>query len=82
MAAVSTGRYTAPVEFPASCDVRVNDTSLGVSLRGSKKHPGRVSPPNLNRNGSITLQPGRLNHVDMWYANTTNVRGRQWVNVH
>lgn len=74
MATISADDHTAPVEFPYTCEARVNDRPLGVSLRGNKKHAGRVSPPDLNRNGSITFLPGRLNRVEVAYANTTSVR--------
>ena len=72
MASVSVADHAAPVDFPYTCEARVNERPLGVSLRGSKKHAGCVSPPDLNRNGSITLLPGRLNRVELMYANTTS----------
>ncbi|WFD41949.1 E3 SUMO-protein ligase pli1 [Malassezia psittaci] len=71
MASISTGHQT-PVEFPFTCEASVNDKALGVSLKGSKKHPGRVSPPNLNRSSHLHLQPGKLNRVELAYANTTS----------
>lgn len=69
MASVSPKREAAPVEFPYTCDARINEHSLNVNLRGNKKHAGRVSPPNLNRNGHLSLQPGKLNRVELSYAN-------------
>lgn len=72
MASITTG-HNAPVEFPFTCEARVNEKPLGVSLKGSKKHPGRVSPPDVNRNGSLLLLPGRLNRVEIAYANAPSV---------
>ncbi|WFD30374.1 hypothetical protein MSPP1_001393 [Malassezia sp. CBS 17886] len=72
MACVSTPRFAAPVEFPYTSEASVNGRALGVSLKGNKKHAGRVSPPDLNRNGSVTLLPGRLNRVELTYANAPN----------
>lgn len=69
MASVSPSHQAAPVEFPFTCDARINDHSLNVNLRGNKKHAGRVSPPNLNRNGHLSMQPGKLNRVELSYAN-------------
>lgn len=73
MASITMTHY-APVEFPYTSEARVNEKPLGVSLKGSKKHPGRVSPPDVNRNHSLVLQPGRLNRVELAYANAPNVR--------
>lgn len=73
MASITSG-HLAPVEFPFTSEARVNDKALGVSLKGSKKHPGRVAPPDVNRNGSLLLQPGRVNRVELAYANAQNVR--------
>lgn len=70
MASVSPSHQAAPVEFPFTCDARINDHSLNVNLRGNKKHAGRVSPPNLNRNGHLSMQPGKLNRVELSYANS------------
>ncbi|WFD01985.1 hypothetical protein MOBT1_000668 [Malassezia obtusa] len=76
MASITTG-HNAPVEFPFTCEARVNEKPLGVSLKGSKKHPGRVSPPDVNRNGSLLLLPGRLNRVEIAYANAPSLQQRQ-----
>lgn len=73
MASWSTSN-AAPIEFPYTSEARVNDKPLGVSLKGNKKHPGRVSPPDINRHGSVHLQQGRLNRVEVAYANTPTVR--------
>ncbi|WFD19556.1 hypothetical protein MCAP1_001790 [Malassezia caprae] len=69
MASVSPPKQAAPVEFPYTSEARINEHSLGVSLKGNKKHAGRVAPPNLNRLGHLHLQPHRLNRVELSYAN-------------
>jgi len=74
MASVSPPKQAAPVEFPHTSEARINDRSLGVSLKGNKKHVGRVAPPNLNRLGHLHLQPNRLNRVELSYANAPMVR--------
>lgn len=74
MASVSASKKAAPVEFPYTSEARINERSLGVSLKGNKKHAGRVAPPNLNRNGHLHIQPNRLNRVELSYANAPMVR--------
>jgi len=74
MASVSPPKQAAPVEFPYTSEARINEHSLGVSLKGNKKHAGRVAPPNINRLGHLHLQPNRLNRVELSYANAPMVR--------
>ncbi|PWY99663.1 hypothetical protein BCV70DRAFT_200589 [Testicularia cyperi] len=68
-AASLSGRNPAPLDFPLACEARVNGTTLTVNLRGSKKHVGRVPPPNLNKDKALVLVPNRPNRVDLTYTN-------------
>ncbi|EPQ27442.1 uncharacterized protein PFL1_04980 [Pseudozyma flocculosa PF-1] len=64
-----SGRFQAPVEFPLTCEVRVNGTQLSTNLRGSKKNVGRVPPPNLNKDNQLLLQSQRQNRIELTYTN-------------
>ncbi|KAJ9479802.1 E3 SUMO-protein ligase SIZ2 [Pseudozyma hubeiensis] len=68
-AASLSGRNPATVEFPLTCEARVNTHTLSTNLRGSKKQAGRVPPPNLNKDNTLVLQEGRPNRIDLTYAN-------------
>ncbi|GAC95846.1 zinc finger protein [Pseudozyma hubeiensis SY62] len=68
-AASLSGRNPATVEFPLTCEARVNTHALSTNLRGSKKQAGRVPPPNLNKDNTLVLQEGRPNRIDLTYAN-------------
>ncbi|KAJ2928950.1 hypothetical protein H1R20_g8133, partial [Candolleomyces eurysporus] len=57
-----------PVEFPPTCEVRVNNTQLSANLKGLKKKPGTAPPPDLGKLARCTPQPNR---VEMVYVNST-----------
>ncbi|CAO1628889.1 unnamed protein product [Parajaminaea phylloscopi] len=59
----------APVEFPASCEARINGHLYSSSLKGSKKSPGRVPPPNLNKDKTLMTRDGMVNKIELVYAN-------------
>lgn len=68
-AASLSGRNPAIIEFPLTCEARVNNQTLSTNLRGSKKNIGRVPPPNLNKDGMLSLIAGRPNRIDLTYTN-------------
>ncbi|SNX85298.1 related to SIZ1 - E3-like factor in the SUMO pathway [Melanopsichium pennsylvanicum] len=68
-AASLSGRNPATVEFPLTCQARVNGHNLSTNLRGSKKNIGRVPPPNLNKDNMLSIVPGRPNRIELTYAN-------------
>ncbi|KAF8530971.1 PINIT domain-containing protein [Gautieria morchelliformis] len=57
-----------PIEFPATCEVRVNNVQLGANLKGLKKKPGTAPPPDLGK--AVKLGPQVMNRVDMVYVNS------------
>lgn len=59
----------AQVEFPMSCEARINGTLYSSSLKGSKKTPGRVPPPNLNKDKTLITREGMVNKIELVYAN-------------
>lgn len=68
-AASLSGRNPAVIEFPLTCEARVNNQTLSLNLRGSKKNVGRVPPPNLNKDNALALKEGRPNRIDLTYTN-------------
>ena len=55
------------VEFPPTCEVRVNSVQLTASLKGLKKKPGTAPPPDL---GKYIRVSGATNRVEMVYVNS------------
>ncbi|OSD03150.1 hypothetical protein PYCCODRAFT_1434570 [Trametes coccinea BRFM310] len=57
-----------PIEFPPTCEVRVNGVQLTANLKGLKKKPGTAPPPDLGK--SVRLVYGQTNRVEMIYVNS------------
>ncbi|KAG9314317.1 putative E3 SUMO-protein ligase [Chiua virens] len=55
-----------PVEFPPTCEVRVNGMALQANLKGLKKKPGTAPPADLGR----TVRMNGQNRVEMVYVNS------------
>ncbi|KAJ7225563.1 PINIT domain-containing protein [Mycena pura] len=56
-----------PIEFPPTCDVRVNTIQLNANLKGLKKKPGTAPPPDLGKH--IRLNTAS-NKVEMIYVDS------------
>lgn len=55
-----------PIEFPPTCEVRVNGVQLTANLKGLKKKPGTAPPADLGK----TVRPTGQNRVEMVYVNS------------
>lgn len=58
-----------PIEFPPTCEVRVNSQSLVTNFRGIKKKPGTAPPADitaLTKRGTA----GLFNQLEMVYVNS------------
>ncbi|KAF8230622.1 hypothetical protein L208DRAFT_1362781 [Tricholoma matsutake] len=56
-----------PIEFPPTCEVRVNNVQLTANLKGLKKKPGTAPPPDLGKYVRLT---NVQNRVEMVYVNS------------
>ncbi|KAG6862364.1 hypothetical protein C0995_011804 [Termitomyces sp. Mi166 len=56
-----------PVEFPPTCEVRVNNVQLAANLKGLKKKPGTAPPPDIGKHCRFTAIP---NKIEMVYVNS------------
>lgn len=57
-----------PIEFPPTCEVRVNNVQLSANLKGMKKKPGTAPPPDLGK--SLRLSNTASNRIEMVYVNS------------
>lgn len=57
----------ALMEFPPTCEVRVNDKQIQANLKGLKKKPGTAPPPNIYSYVRLNTSP---NKVDIVYVNS------------
>ncbi|KAJ6575057.1 PINIT domain-containing protein [Mycena capillaripes] len=60
------------IEFPPTCEVRVNNVQLGANLKGLKKKPGTAPPPDISKyiRLSTTNNSKASNKVEMIYVNS------------
>jgi E3 SUMO-protein ligase PIAS1 len=66
-AAIRTFNASSPIEFPPTCEVRVNSVPLTASLKGLKKKPGTAPPPDL---GKFVRLNTTQNRIEMIYVNS------------
>ena len=57
-----------PIEFPPTCEVRVNGMQLTANLKGLKKKPGTAPPPDLGK--SVKTAYNQTNRIEMIYVNS------------
>jgi len=62
------GGNPCPIEFPPTCEIRVNQVQITASTKGMKKKPGTAPPAHLGN--SVRLTIGHQNRVEMIYVNS------------
>lgn len=65
--AASSSSVPCLVEFPPTCEVRVNNVQLNANLKGLKKKPGTAPPPDITKLARLTGTPNR---VELVYVNS------------
>ncbi|KAI6008232.1 PINIT domain-containing protein [Pisolithus orientalis] len=55
-----------PIEFPPTCEVRVNGAVLNANLKGMKKKPGTAQPADISK----SVRPTGQNRIEMVYVNS------------
>ncbi len=63
----STNSVPCLVEFPPTCEVRVNNVQLNANLKGLKKKPGTAPPPDITKLARLVSAP---NKVELVYVNS------------
>ncbi|KAH9486987.1 E3 SUMO-protein ligase pli1 [Psilocybe cubensis] len=66
MGSFRAGNFPCPMEFPPTCEVRVNGTQITANLKGLKKKPGTAPPPDITKYSRTT----GTNRVEMVYVNS------------
>ncbi|KZT30596.1 hypothetical protein NEOLEDRAFT_1126188 [Neolentinus lepideus HHB14362 ss-1] len=68
LSAYRTNTGPCPIEFPPTCEVRVNSVQLTANLKGLKKKPGTAPPADLGK--SVRMASQASNRVEMVYVNS------------
>ncbi|GAA5956340.1 hypothetical protein JCM3765_005633 [Sporobolomyces pararoseus] len=65
-------QFPAPIEFPQTSEIKLNNVTINVNTKGIKKQPGTTPPVNLSskKGPTVNTGPGQLNKVELIYANT------------
>ncbi|KAK7694737.1 hypothetical protein QCA50_001925 [Cerrena zonata] len=58
------------IEFPPTCEVRINGVQLTANLKGLKKKPGTAPPPDIAIPNVLRIAPNASNKVEMVYVNS------------
>lgn len=66
MGSFRSSNFPCPIEFPPTCEVRVNGTQITANLKGLKKKPGTAPPPDITKYSRTT----GTNRVEMVYVNS------------
>ncbi|THH16817.1 hypothetical protein EW146_g3890 [Bondarzewia mesenterica] len=64
-----------PIEFPPTCEVRVNQVQIAANMKGLKKKPGTAPPADLGK--SVRVVQGSQNRVEMVYVNNQTSSNQQ-----
>ena len=67
-AGIRFGGNPCPIEFPPTCEIRVNQVQITASTKGMKKKPGTAPPAHLGN--SVRVSIGHQNRVEMVYVNS------------
>ena len=65
---ISPTSTPCPIEFPPTCEVRVNGAQLNANLKGLKKKPGTAPPPDLAK--VVRMNQSSTNRVEIIYVNS------------
>ncbi|OCH96086.1 hypothetical protein OBBRIDRAFT_787540 [Obba rivulosa] len=63
-----TASMPCPIEFPPTCEVRINGVALQANLKGMKKKPGTAPPPDIGK--LLRMSPATPNRIEMVYVNS------------
>lgn len=64
-----------PIEFPPTCEVRVNQNQITANMKGLKKKPGTAPPADLTK--LVKMVPGASTKVEMVYVNNQTNSNQQ-----
>lgn len=63
-----TNTGPCPIEFPPTCEVRVNNVQITANTKGLKKKPGTAPPADLGK--AVRMTPQSQNRVELIYVNS------------
>ncbi|KAI0048360.1 hypothetical protein FA95DRAFT_1558133 [Auriscalpium vulgare] len=74
-AGVRFGNAPCPIEFPPTCEIRVNTMQITANTKGLKKKPGTAPSADLGK--TVRMAPGSQNRVEIVYVNNQTNNNQQ-----
>lgn len=66
----------APIDFPATCEIKLNYINVPANTKGIKKQVGTASPVDLAKGGKLDITAGAINRLEVIYVNTEKQQTR------
>lgn len=66
----SSSQSPAPIDFPATCEIKLNYINVPANTKGIKKQVGTASPVDLAKGGKLDITAGAINRLEVIYVNT------------
>ncbi|BGP21135.1 zinc finger, MIZ-type protein [Rhodotorula toruloides] len=68
----TANQFPAPIEFPGTCEIKLNGVTVPANTKGIKKQPGTTPPVNLSsgKGATVLTTAGSTNRVEVIYINT------------
>lgn len=60
----------APIDFPGTCEIKLNSHPVTANTKGIKKQPGTAPPADLSKGSGLNLAQAVLNRIEIVYVNT------------
>lgn len=72
---MASAQLPAYIDFPGTCEIKINGETVNANTKGIKKQPGTAPPVDLGKPGSaLSLAVEVINKIEMVYVNTEKVR--------
>ncbi|KAK4052244.1 E3 SUMO-protein ligase pli1 [Microbotryomycetes sp. JL221] len=74
----TTNQLPAPIEFPTTCEIKLNHFQIPSNTKGIKNQVGTAPPTNLSKSDRLNLSEGAINRVEMIYVNTDKLPSKKY----
>ncbi|ORY59876.1 PINIT domain-domain-containing protein [Leucosporidium creatinivorum] len=74
----SSSQVPAPIDFPATCEIKLNYFNVPANTKGIKKQVGTASPVDLAKGNKLDISAGAINRLEVIYVNTEKQSTRRY----
>ncbi|KAM0791998.1 hypothetical protein ACM66B_007109 [Microbotryomycetes sp. NB124-2] len=73
-----TNQLPAPIDFPTTCEVKLNHFNVGANTKGIRNQVGTAPPANLSKSDRLQLGAHVSNRIEMIYVNTEKLPSKRY----